>query len=133
MPRKKKTAPPKKFDCDRCGDTGAVGYHGLGVAIPCPHVEEAARKKTTQGVAVVHVKKPHIYIDVERQCTVQERHSMYIGRAELLALLRANGYEVPDHASIATRVPGCGDWSNSDLPIDHNQTIDITWETTRKE
>lgn len=40
-------------------------------------------------------------------------------------------FKIPDCASVTVRVPGGGDWSNTDLDIDRDTSITVTWEEVK--
>ena len=35
---------------------------------------------------------------------------------------------IPHNARVKVSVPGGGDWSHTDLDLDHGHTLDISWE-----
>jgi hypothetical protein len=58
---------------------------------------------------------------------VDAPHVMRISATHILHLLRKNGHAVPEDAMVTFRVPGGGDWSNSDLSIEEFP-IQVQWK-----
>lgn len=53
-------------------------------------------------------------------------------REQVADALRLAGFNLPDNADIFVRVPGGGDWSNTDLMIDDEITLQVTYTTTEE-
>jgi len=68
--------------------------------------------------------------EIRKTSTTKTNHTLEINRGKLLAILRKAGYEVPTTADAHMRIPGGGDWSNTDLDLDADSPLFITWETT---
>jgi len=57
------------------------------------------------------------------------RHRLVLGRDEIIEFLRNKGRDVPTSADIFVRVPGGGDWSNTNLDLDQDTSVFVTWKT----
>lgn len=63
--------------------------------------------------------------------TVREQHP--VTRDDIIGLLRGRDIAVPDNADVIVRVPGGGDWSNTDLHIGRDAPVVVIFtETTTK-
>jgi hypothetical protein len=69
-----------------------------------------------------------IKININSTTTTQK--SIKLNRVQLLTLIANMGYSIPASASVDVRVPGGGDWSNTDLDIDNRSPIVIHWTET---
>lgn len=57
------------------------------------------------------------------------QHEIRVSRHQLVQMLQRDGLDVvPDDAAVTVRVPGGGDYSNTDLDIDQDTDIKITWQ-----
>lgn len=94
--------------CLDCGGTGEVGYGG-----------NAERR-----IDVARVMKPNVTVNVvtSRDC------SMELTGAQIKEALG-----IPADASVNVRVPGGGDWSNTNLDLDGPHTLNISWTETDDE
>lgn len=62
-----------------------------------------------------------------RRATTEE-HRLEVDKALLLEALRAFGHHnIPAYAKIFVRVPGGGDWSNTNLHIDEDGVLHVCW------
>ncbi len=50
------------------------------------------------------------------------------GRA-LVRMLREQGHDIPDNATVTFTTPGGGDWSNTDIDIDDDHPVIVEWIT----
>jgi hypothetical protein len=63
--------------------------------------------------------------------TTTKEYALKLSYDNIRECLSRLGYNVPSNASITVRVPGGGDWSNTDLDLQETQ-IDVRWtDTTR--
>jgi len=69
-------------------------------------------------------------IRVKKTTKTTNHHQLDIDNQLLIKLLQAQGEDVPDNAVVSVRVPGGGDWSNEDLFIGSDATIEVNWSTT---
>ena len=68
--------------------------------------------------------------------TTTVQHSVKLGAGDILDMLRKAGVPVPDSAvasdlRITVRVPGGGDWSNTNIDISASNPVVIEWKETR--
>lgn len=76
-------------------------------------------------------------INPETKKTTTVEHSVKLGAVDLFNMLRRAGVPVPvpDPATsdlrIYVRVPGGGDWSNTDLDISASNPVCIKWTERR--
>jgi hypothetical protein len=68
-------------------------------------------------------------IEQHVETTITRRYRVQVNREALVTLLRHTGIEVPSNAKISVHVPGGGDWSHTNLEIDNESPVNITWET----
>lgn len=67
-------------------------------------------------------------IKVKTVTTVDRTLRIELTRDDILRLLRADGYKIPNDADVEFRVPGGGDWSNMDVGIDEENPVSIRWK-----
>lgn len=65
--------------------------------------------------------------------TISTEHVLTLNKHELLEALRDGGCSIPANCEITVRVPGGGDWSNTNLDISANSPICITWKTEKRD
>lgn len=70
----------------------------------------------------IQIKKPKT-VSVEYPTTIT------IERGDIIAMLKAKGYDIPDSAEIFVTVPGGGDWSNMDLDISNQVPIQVRYKS----
>ncbi len=61
------------------------------------------------------------------EVSTQTKHHVKLTGEGLRQLFADAGFKVPKHACIAVRVPGGGDWSNTNLEIDQDHVLEIWW------
>jgi len=71
-----------------------------------------------------------VAVDVKKTATTVTTNVAEINRMQLILMLRSQGHPVPDDADIYVRIPGGGDWSNTNLDIDADSNLFVTWKTT---
>jgi hypothetical protein len=69
---------------------------------------------------------------LEMKKTETIEHSVKLGANDLFDMLRRSGVPVPDSATaldlqVYVRIPGGGDWSNTDLNISANNPVCVKW------
>ncbi len=47
----------------------------------------------------------------------------------LVRMLREQGHDIPDNATVTFTTPGGGDWSNTDIDIDDDHPVIVEWIT----
>jgi hypothetical protein len=57
---------------------------------------------------------------------VEKHFKLKLSREQVLAALQEK-YNIPDAASVFVHVPGGGDWSNTNLDIEHQTPLEIHW------
>lgn len=62
--------------------------------------------------------------------TIIDEYRLEVGRAELRQALRAIGHDVPGCFQAYVRVPGGGDWSNTNLEIGEEVNVIVEWTET---
>lgn len=65
--------------------------------------------------------------------TIESTHTVKLRADEVIALLQKAGLKVSETAIVTVHVPGGGDWSNTNLYINSETPIEVTWTTTRSE
>lgn len=70
---------------------------------------------------------------IKRNITTTERHEITLTGKDVLHLLRATGLRIPDKAIMEFAVPGGGDWSNTDIAVDGDNPLTISWQTIKEE
>lgn len=65
----------------------------------------------------------------KRTTTIQEVEHR-LSRDDIITLLRNAGYTIPDGTTIFVRVPGGGDWSNTDLDIEEDCPLIARFSST---
>lgn len=76
--------------------------------------------------------RPNLNPKVER--TPATPMILQLDKSKLLWLLRHAGVSIPTSSpvdldiKVSVRVPGGGDWSNTDLDIEGDVTIDVRWK-----
>lgn len=70
---------------------------------------------------------------VETKTTTILHHSVTLTATRIVELLRKDGVEIPDSLSlqVTVRVPGGGDWSNTNLDITSETPVTVEWKETR--
>jgi len=58
------------------------------------------------------------------------KHRLELTNVEIIEALRKDDYCIPKDANVFVRVPGGGDWSNTDLDLT-DQPLVITWQETK--
>lgn len=67
---------------------------------------------------------------VKTHTITTQRHTITLQGRDVINMLRKDGYEIPDKATVTFTVPGGGDWSNCALDLDdEDQPIEVTWDT----
>jgi len=57
-------------------------------------------------------------------------HKVTLGREEIIEFLRSKGKYVTDDARVYIPVPGGGDWSNTNLDLDQDSQVEVTWKVS---
>lgn len=73
------------------------------------------------------MKKLKSLLKLETITNTTVKCEVKIGDAALRLVLNEYGYAVPSSASITFRVPGGGDWSNTDVDVTTDNPITVSW------
>ena len=66
--------------------------------------------------------------NLSRTTRTERRVTLRMTAEELLSLLRRDGQAIPKSGvDVTVRVPGGGDWSNTDIDVDSENPIKITF------
>jgi hypothetical protein len=72
-------------------------------------------------------------MDIEEHCEVRETRTVEykLINDHIIGLLKAAGVTIPDNAEVQVffRVPGGGDWSNTDIDLDEDYPLTVRVKT----
>lgn len=69
---------------------------------------------------------------VETATVSTSHHTIKLDGGKIVELLRNAGVEIPTGTEVKFKVPGGGDWSGMDCPIDDRNHVTVTWKTERR-
>lgn len=74
-------------------------------------------------------------VDVMKQVTktVRTVNRVELDAQDIVSMLRAGKYDIPDNATVTVLVPGGGDWSNMTLDIGVDAPLAVEWVETTQE
>lgn len=68
-------------------------------------------------------------IDVKVSTVTKSTSTITLSRDDIIVMLIDRGIDVAHHARVEFRVPIGGDWSGTNVEVDTENPIIVTWET----